>query len=280
MACHFVDNCAGSGINCNMELMKVLLKPLQWIYCLYAFIVFVSIMLLIFPFAIIVNLFGRIRGGNMTIRLCMIWADLWFFLIFIWHKKIFEAPQDLPAGRHGKKKSYIFVSNHISYLDGPILVKALRQPFRPLGKVEMSKVPIFGFIYRNAIVSVDRSSVSNRAESVRILKSIINKGISVMVFPEGTFNMTTKPLKDFYEGAFRVAIETQTPVKPILMLDAYRRMPYETLLSLNPGQNRILYLEEIPVAGYTISDIGRLKDKVYAIMEQKLIEYNAAWRRK
>jgi 1-acyl-sn-glycerol-3-phosphate acyltransferase len=143
----------------------------------------------------------------------------------------------------------------------------------------MSKVPIFGFIYRNAIVSVDRSSVANRAESVRILKSIISKGISVMVFPEGTFNMTTKPLKDFYDGAFRVAIETQTPVKPVLMLDAYRRMPYQSLFTLNPGQSRILYLDEIPVVGYTTDHIGKLKDEVYAIMEKKLVEYNAGWRK-
>ena len=100
-----------------------------------------------------------------------------------------------------------------------------------------------------------------------------------MVFPEGTFNMTTKPLKDFYDGAFRVAIETQTPVKPVLMLDAYRRMPYQSLFTLNPGQSRILYLDEIPVEGYTTDHIGKLKDKVYAIMEKKLIEYDAGWRK-
>lgn len=252
--------------------MKTLLKPLQWIYCIYAFIIFVIVMLLIFPFVLVSSLFGRIKGGNMTIRLCMIWADLWLLFIFIWQKKIYEAPND-------KKRAYIFVSNHISYLDGPILVKALRWPFRPLGKVEMGKVPVFGFIYRNAIVSVDRSSAVNRAKSVSTLKSIINKGISVMVFPEGTFNMTTKPLKDFYEGAFRVAIETQTPIKPILFLDAYRRMPYESLFSLNPGQSRILYLHEIPVEGYTVDDIGRLKDEVYNIMEKKLIEYDGTWRK-
>jgi 1-acyl-sn-glycerol-3-phosphate acyltransferase len=122
--------------------------------------------------------------------LCRLWADIWFFLIFIWHKKIFEAP-------HDKSKPFIFVSNHISYLDAAIIPKAYRQPIRPLGKVEMSKVPVFGFIYRNAIVTVDRSSATNRANSIRVLKSLIKKGISVMVFPEGTFNMTTKPLKDF-----------------------------------------------------------------------------------
>lgn len=207
------------------------------------------------------------------IRLCMLWADIWFPLIFIFHKKIYETP-------FNKKQAYIFVSNHISYLDAASIVKAFRQPFRPLGRVEMSKVPVFGFIYRNAIVTVDRSSPANRASSVRILKSVINKGISVLVFPEGTFNMTTEPLKEFYDGAFRVAIETQTPVKPVLFLDAYRRMPYESLFLMTPGQSRIVYLEEISVKGYTAADVEKLKQQVYVIMEKKLIEYGAAWRKK
>jgi 1-acyl-sn-glycerol-3-phosphate acyltransferase len=253
--------------------MKVFLKPLQWIYSIYALITFITIMLLIFPFAIIAGFFGRIRGGNMMMRLCMIWADLWFPLIFIWHKKIYGVP-------HDKKKSYIFVSNHISYLDAAIIPKAYRQPIRPLGKVEMSKVPVFGFIYRNAIVTVDRNNAFNRANSVRVLKSLINKGISVMVFPEGTFNMGTMPLKEFYDGAFRVAIETQTPIKPVLFLDAYRRMPYENLFMMTPGRSRILYLNEISVEGYTLADVKRLKEEVYTIMEKKLIEYDAAWRKK
>lgn len=229
-------------------------------------------MLLIFPFAIIAGFFGRIKGGNMIMRLCMVWADLWFPLIFIRHKKIYESP-------HDKKRSYIFLSNHISYLDAAIIPKAYRQHIRPLGKVEMSKVPVFGFIYRKAIVAVDRSSAANRANSVRILKSIISKGISVLVFPEGTFNMGTTPLKEFYDGAFRVAIETQTPIKPVLFLDAYRRMPYESLFRMTPGRSRILYLDEIPVTGHTLADMEKLKDEVYVIMEKKLIEYDAAWRK-
>lgn len=248
------------------------MRVLKFIYSVYAFVTFVAIMLVIFPFALVAGFFGRIRGGNMMIRLCMLWADLWFPLIFIFHKKRYEVP-------HNKSKPYIFVSNHISYLDAAIIVKAYRQPFRPLGKVEMSKVPVFGFIYRNAIVTVDRSNASNRANSVRVLKSLINKGISVMVFPEGTFNMGATPLKEFYDGAFRVAIETQTPVKPVLFLDAYRRMPYESLFLMTPGPSRIVYLDEIPVDGLTLRDLGKLKDQVYSIMEQKLVEYDAAWRK-
>lgn len=246
--------------------MRGLILLLKGIYSVYAFIIFLVIMLLLFPFSILASFLGRIKGGNLMMRLCMLWADLWFFLIGMPHRRIFEAPLD-------KRKSYIFVSNHISYLDAAIIPKAIRQPVRPLGKVEMSRIPVFGFIYRNAIVTVDRSSAANRAKSVRILTSLIHKGISVLVFPEGTFNMTNGPLKEFYDGAFRVAIETQTPVKPVLFLDAYRRMPYESLFRMSPGRSRILYLAEVPVEGMTIADVGRLKENVYRIMEEKLIAY-------
>jgi 1-acyl-sn-glycerol-3-phosphate acyltransferase len=250
--------------------MRLFLKPLQWIYSIYGLITFVGIMLLILPFAFIASFFGRIKGGNMILRLCSLWADLWFPLILIYSKRIYVSP-------HDKTKQYIFISNHISYIDSAVLVKAYRQPVRPLGKVEMSKVPLFGFIYKKAIVTVDRSSPENRAESIRILKSIISKGISVLVFPEGTFNMTNKPLKDFYDGAFRLAIETQTPLKPVLFPDTYARMSNKEILSLTPGRCRIVYLEPIPVNGLTIEDVPLLKQKVYDEMEKKLIEYEASW---
>jgi len=247
--------------------MGWLLKPFQWIYSIYALVVFVAIMLLIFPFVIIASFFGRIRGGNMILQLCMLWADLWFFLIFIYVRRIYEAP-------HEKDKPYIFVANHISYLDAPIIVKAWRQPVRPLGKVEMGRVPVFGFIYRKAIVTVDRSSPENRQESISILKRVIKRGISIVVFPEGTFNTTNKPLKDFYDGAFRVAVETQTPVKPVVFLDAFERMHYRSIFSLTPGRCRIVYLEEIPVEGLEVQE---LKERVYAAMEKTLLAYKVRW---
>jgi len=200
----------------------------------------------------------------------MLWADLWFPLIFIFPKRSFEVS-------HDKSKQYIFVTNHTSLLDAGILPKAFRQPVRPLGKVEISKIPVFGFIYRKSIVMVDRSNATNRAQSIRILKSIIGKGISVLFFPEGTYNETHQPLKEFYNGAFRVAIETQTPVKPVLFLDSYARMHYQNVFSLNPGKCRIVFLDEIPVEGLTVKDTENLKEKVYEIMERKLKEYKVSW---
>ena len=250
--------------------MHYLLKPLQWLYCVYALALFTGIMLLLFPFMFIASLFGRITGGNMIYRLCMFWGDVWFPLIFIFHRNQYEQPLE-------KNKQYIFVINHISYLDATIIVKTIRQPVRALGKIEMGSVPVFGFIYKYAAVSVDRGSADNRAKSIRNMKSILKKGISIIVFPEGTFNMTQNPLKYFYDGAFRVAIETRMPIKPILFLDTHDRMNYKSIFSLNPGKNRAVFLEEVPVENLTQKDVPALKQKVFDLMDKKLREYKATW---
>lgn len=244
--------------------------PLRWIYGIYALLTFIAVMLVVLPAVVVASFFGKIKGGNAVFRLCSFWGDAWFFLIGIWHRNQYEVP-------HDKSRNYIFVANHISYIDAAIIVKAIRQPIRALGKVEMAKLPLFGYIYRNAIVTVDRSSPENRAKSVRILKSVINKHISIFIFPEGTFNMTSAPLKDFYDGAFRIAIETQTPVKPVLFLDGYNRMHYDSVFSICPGTSRAVFLEEVPVTGYTTQQVDALKQEVYRRMEQKLIEYKASW---
>jgi len=250
--------------------MRTLLKPLQLLYLIYALLLFVCFMIPVFIWSLMVLPFGRIRSGNLVYRACMLWGDIWFPLVFIRHQNIFEQPLR-------KDTSFIFVCNHISYMDTPTIVKALRRPVRPLGKVEMTKIPIFGFIYKNAIVTVDRTSTANRAKSVQVLKSLLRSGISVLVFPEGTFNETGKPLAPFYDGAFRIAIETGTPIKPMLFLDTYDRMPYSSALSLNPGRNRALFLEEIPTAGLTLDDVTWLKEKVHQAMWQKLTVHNASW---
>jgi 1-acyl-sn-glycerol-3-phosphate acyltransferase len=250
--------------------MRLLEMPLRLLYCIYAVIIFIVVMLLVVPFVVLGSFSGKIKGGNFIYRMCSVWGDAWFLLIGIRHRNVYETP-------HDRSKQYIFVANHISYLDAPVIVKTLRQPVRILGKIEMAKVPVFGFIYRNAIVTVDRSNAEKRAKSVRTLKAVIRKGISIFIFPEGTFNETHRPVKEFFDGAFRIAIETQTPIKPVLFLDAYSRMHYKSLLSLNPGRSRSVFLEEIPVVGLTSHDVPKLKQQVFEAMEKKLIEYKAEW---
>lgn len=250
--------------------MRILLKPFQLLYVLYAFCLFVALMVPVFIWSLLVLPLGRIRGGNLTYAACIVWADIWFVLVFIFHRNIFV--EEIKKGQ-----SYIFVSNHISYLDAALIPKTFRCSVRPLGKIEMARVPIFGFIYRNAIVTVDRSNAANRANSVRILKSILGKGISILVFPEGTFNTTHKPLKEFYDGAFRIAIETGTSIKPVLFLNGYDRMHYKSIFSLTPGKSHSVFLPQISVEGLTINDIGLLKEKVFEIMENELRKRNVKW---
>ena len=250
--------------------MRYLWKPFQILYCIYAMLLFVALMIPVFLWALLVMPLGRIRGGNLIYRACVLWADIWFPLIFIRHRNI-------DAAEYDHRAAFIYVSNHTSYFDVPVIVKTFRHPVRALGKAEMAKVPVFGFIYRNAIVTVDRSSHENRARSVRLLKSNIQKGISVLVFPEGTFNETGEPLKDFYDGAFRIAIETGTPVQPVLMLDTWSRMHPRSVFSLTPGRSRTVFLEPVSVGGYTLQDVGRLREEVYQRMEAALIEWKAPW---
>lgn len=251
--------------------MRQIYRSITFFFTIYAFLVFISFLFLIFPLVIIASFFGKIKGGNFIYILCHAWTDFFLFMTGIFHRNIYEAP-------HDRSRQYVFVFNHVSYMDIPVILKTIRrQQIRVLGKAEMAKIPIFGFLYRCAVVMVERGNPEKRAMSVRQLKSVLNKGISIVIAPEGTFNMTHKPLKTFYDGAFRVAIETQTPIKPLLFLDTYDRMAYESIFSIKPGRSRSVYLEEVPVEGLTLQDVEWLKDKVYRIMEAKLTEYKASW---
>lgn len=246
--------------------MKYLLKPLQWIYSIYALLLFIVLMLIALPFVIGASFFGKIKGGNFIYKVCGAWGYVWYTLIGMWHKNIYEVP-------HDTSREYIFTANHISYMDIPPLVMSFQQPVRILGKYEMVKYPVFGYIYKCAVILVDRKNAERRAKSVRQLKAALRKRISIFIFPEGTFNETGEPLKSFFDGAFRLAIEMQTPIKPLLFIDTIDRLHYRGLLELTPGPNRVVYLEEVSVDGLQMSDVQELKQKVYNIMDAGLRRY-------
>jgi len=228
-------------------------------------------MFLLLPLFIYSFLLPTVKGGNLLYKICRFWADAFFFLLAIRHTNIYEE-------KHDVNRQYIFVSNHISYFDIPMMMKAIRhQNIRILGKSEMTKIPVFGFIYKKGAVLVNRESIIKRSESIRNLIWFIQRKISVFICPEGTFNTTDKPLKSFYDGAFRIAIETQKPIRPILFLDTYDRLNYKSIFSLNPGKCRAVYLSETITDGLTLNDITALKEKVYRQMQNALIKYKASW---
>jgi len=251
--------------------MRIVLKPLLWIYCICALILFITGMLCALPFVAIFSLRGTVKSGNLIYKACFYWDWCWMTILGLRHIML-PGPEPDPRSR------YVFVANHISYLDIPLILRVIRrQPFRVLGKAEMRKVPIFGYIYSRAVVMVDRSSPDQRSKSARELIGVLRQGVSVFIFPEGTFNETPNPLKGFYDGAFRIAIETQTPVKPILFLDTYDRMHYSGLFTLNPGKLRTVFLPEVSVEGLTMGDLAALREKVFRMMEEGLKEYDVSW---
>ena len=247
--------------------MKAFIKAIQFLYSLYALLVF-SLLTILSAIALIFLLpFGRKKLGNRVYFVCRYWSKSFYFFIGFRHEEIYEA-------NHQFNRPHIFVGNHNSYMDIPPIVQLKHQPIRALGKFESSKIPIFGWVYRAAVIMVDRSSPAKRAQSLRNLKAALHKKVSIFIFPEGTFSMTTEtPLKSFYNGAFKLAIEMNIPIQPILMVDAVDRMHFDSLFSLTPGKNRVVYLETIEVANYTIDQMDQLRDLVYEKMDQGMRRY-------
>lgn len=251
--------------------MNKVRRYISLIYSIYAFIVFLLVMLLLLPGAVVAFFMGPIRGGNLIYDLCRLWADICFFFWGFKHRNLFE-------GDYNPNHPVVIVFNHISFMDIPVLMKTFRKRHvRILGKAEMAKVPLFGFIYKQAVVMVDRSSAEARATSMRKMKEILENNISVVIAPEGTFNTTDNPLKTFYNGAFKLAIEMQVPILPVLILDTYNRMHYKSVFSLKPGITRSVFLQEISVKQFKLNDSEALKEKVYHVMEEGLIRYKAPW---
>ena len=195
---------------------------------------------------------------------------LWLLMIGIVHTTHYESKPD-------PSKQYIFIANHIAYLDAVIIIDSVKHHFRPIGKFDLLKVPIFGFIYKFCVITVDRSSPEDRARSLNDLRKILARGISVVVFPEGTFNMTNKPLKEMYDGAFKLAVETGKSLQPIIFLDTYDRMNYNGIFSLTPGRSRAIYLNPIDPALYPDITPASLRVVAERQISEKLIEYKASW---
>ena len=211
--------------------------------------------------------FGKEKLSEHVYFICRYWAKILYFFMGIQHSEIFEAP-------HNFNRAHVFVGNHNSYMDIPSIVQLKHQPIRPLGKFESSKIPLFGLIYRQAVVMVDRSDPEKRAQSLRNLKAALEKHISIFIFPEGTFSMTEDyPLKSFYNGAFKLAIEMNIPIQPILLVDSVERMHFSSILSLTPGKHRVVYLETVEVSDYSIDRMNDLKDLVFKKMDEGLRRY-------
>lgn len=221
--------------------------------------------MLILPFIL---LSAWILKGKQSQNTCFIFIKAWawlfsmlcFFRIRVRGKELVDP-----------EKAYIYVSNHNSYLDVIPAVLAIPKSFKPLGKIEMLKAPIFGLIYRKVVVLIDRKSPESRAKCIQDLKIELASGQSILIFPEGTMNRTDSPLAHFYDGAFRLAIETQTPIAPLVVINARNLLPRNHPLDAKPGPLSVILAEPIAVDGLVEADLPKLKEQVCRVMEELIV---------
>lgn len=113
-------------------------------------------------------------------------------------------------GRENFKKgeNYIVVCNHNSLMDVPLTSPGIPGANKTIAKIEMAKIPVFGIIYKRGSVLLDRKSDASRRDSYLAMKDVLEKGMHMCIYPEGTRNKTENPLKSFHDGAFRLSFDT------------------------------------------------------------------------
>ncbi|HKP31479.1 MAG TPA: lysophospholipid acyltransferase family protein, partial [Chitinophagaceae bacterium] len=154
---------------------------------------------------------------------------------------------------------------HNSLIDVPLTTPYIPGPNKTIAKIEMSKIPLFGLIYKRGSVLVDRKSDDSRRKSLDEMKNVLRQGIHMCIYPEGTRNKTGQPLKSFYDGAFKLASDTGTPIIPTLCFNTAKVLPNNKSFYLMPHRLGMHFLE--PVEVKKGEDVAALKEKVFEIMK-------------
>lgn len=235
----------------------------QWIYSAYSALLFVILMLVLGLFVLIPLLISQ-KGDKISFHFIRLWAGTWSFLSGIRYEV------------HGlehidRSKPYIYIFNHRSFVDAPVIPMVIPQEVRALGKKELSKIPVFGQVIGKLSVWVDRSDSESRRISQAKLVEFLNQGISIVVAPEGTRNATDETLIPFQKGAFRLSIETGIPILPMAVIGADRIMKRGSLL-LSPGKVKVYFsapinpplISEVAVNDFTEKCRNRLEAMIVA----------------
>ncbi len=180
------------------------------------------------------------------------------------------APSALKAGNTLKKgETYIVTCNHNSFLDITVCCPSIPGGNKTIAKIEFSKIPIFNMLYETGSVLVDRKSEASRRESFTKMAAVLDMGLHMVIYPEGTRNRTDQPLKSFHEGAFRLALMTGKSIIPAVILNSRDVLPADKPFFLSPRRLDIHFLEPIVAkAGETTQSY---RERVFEIMKNHLI---------
>jgi len=162
-------------------------------------------------------------------------------------------------------KSYIYMSNHQSNFDIPVLLGHLKVQFRWLAKMELFKIPIFGHAMRKAgYISIDRNNRESAFESLKTAAQKIKNGLSVLIFPEGTRSRDGN-IRPFKKGGFVVAIDSGVPIVPIVITGT-RSIMTKGSLRINPGKVTMIIHQPIQSSAYTRETKEALMESVRRVI--------------
>ena len=177
-----------------------------------------------------------------------------------------EIEQELDINR-----SYMFCPNHASLMDAFLLITLSKNPIVFVGKIELVKIPIFGFFYRRVVIMVDRSSHKSRKRVYDLAKKKLQGGTSIGIFPEGLVPDYDEVLAPFKDGAFNLAMEFEIPIVPQTYYDCKRFFSWNFLRG-GPGTFRIKQHKFIETKGLSSKeDMEALKEKTFSIIHNELL---------
>lgn len=241
--------------------MKFLKYPFYFVYRIWFYILLLTPIIVLFPL-IFVTIMSE-KTYPLFFKIARVWAK--FILIGMGFRYSIEGDEVFEDG-----KSYMLVANHTSMTDIMLMLIAVKNhPFVFVGKKELVKIPIFGFIYKRVCILVDRSNSKSRYAVFERAQKRLQQGLSICIFPEGGVPDESILLDEFKDGAFRIAIEHQIPIIPMTFFDNKERFSY-TFFSGSPGKMRAKIHPPIETKGLHMDEKHHLKEEARKIILQDL----------
>jgi 1-acyl-sn-glycerol-3-phosphate acyltransferase len=202
------------------------------------------------PFVVIVSIFYSIAGVIATLvdrsgRLYHVMFQQWSKAT-LWLLRIrvrMRGAENLDPGRN-----YVFLPNHSSYLDIPVLAATMPQPIRLIFKQELTKVPIWGWaLLISPHIRIKRTDARDAMASIERAAREIHDGASVVIFPEGTRTATGQP-GEFKRGGFLLATKSGVPLVPVAIQGTYALLSRHER-KVRPGSVELVIGKPIPNPG-------------------------------
>jgi len=160
-------------------------------------------------------------------------------------------------------RTYIFMCNHVSNLDPPIVIPLIPRRTSVLVKKEVFRIPILAQAMRlGSLVPVDRSDREAAIASLRVAGDVLRSGINLTIFPEGTRSLDGK-LLPFKKGPFYLALETGIPIVPMTILGTYQMMP-KRRFAIRPGKATVVFHSPVSPSDFADKDqlIAAIRDRI------------------